>query len=646
MDSNKFTKAIVLILCLIFILQCAKIRNRVVIQDFALDTFERIRDMVAPEDETTIAVEFIDNYVKVSSQQWVYILDNTGQQIFKPINIYPHIVGSFSKDISPILDEWKEQPVSEDTINMANELALSIFGKSYIYPGVGAKIGASRELIVSKAADAEMVKHYEGRTMVNFIPLVPDDLTRTAYESSIINTPDGLTLTSVKPLDSPPRAFETGISFSPEGHLVRAESTFQTPEVQDIVDYLNEDLERGIISRPVFEYEPDLRFGSFFGGHEWRFELTAYSWESEQFLDPTQIGVCLPGRDNYYDECNPYYPYDSFEWCHNAFLAPDVNTYIRQTQWYKYDFWREWSIFGKTNGIRGNWLNTTNSWEIDTVSVVRHQDLSTYDVVGGTTLTGPYKTCEPVYLTVPRDDPGTLNVLEQEFYDDLEACHVAMINTHGGYAWCDISYQFQSKPDVWVSLHREGDDGLGRGNLRHLFLLTCSSMQWNHGPKHGESINLFSDWMNGHIADGIRTICGYDAGSEGYHSNGFKFFESYRKGDSISQSWFNMGLKESLRNIPVVVSYGTNEAEAATTLFDGKFTKTRGGTGWIIAAELITDHLVTHQACCLPEPDPDLGTYCINVSVSECISRGGIPQGNYSVCGDHCPWYPYIFCLL
>ena len=62
-----------------------------------------------------------------------------------------------------------------------------------------------------------------------------------------------------------------------------------------------------------------------------------------------------------------------------------------------------------------------------------------------------------------------------------------------------------------------------------------------------------------------------------------------------------MGLRESLSNIPVVVSYGSNEAEAAATLFDGRFTKTRGDTGWIIAAELITDHLTAHQACCLPD---------------------------------------------
>lgn len=622
-----------------------------VVEDFAINSFETIRNVIDPEDDTKPRAEFIGNHIEVKSEKWVYILDIAGQQIFRPIATYPHMVSSFSQDIGPILGEWMKLAVPQSTINLANQLTLSIFGVSYIGT-VAANIDTNRELIVSKAADSETVRHYEGRTMVNFSrPAIPDDLMVRAYQTSITYTPDGQTLASVKPVDLPSRSYETAITFAPEGDVMRVESTFVTPEVREVVDLFNEGLMREFISAKGYEYDRNLRFGSFFGGHEWRFELTAYSWESEAFLDPTVIGVCVP--DNYYDECNPYFPYDPFDWCYNAYLAPDVNTYIRLTQWYKYDFWKEWCIYGKTNGIRGNWDWRNGSWEAEAVRVARHKDLGTYDVAGGTTRTGVYKTCEPVYLTVPRDDEGTLEILEQAFYDDLESCHAAILNTHGGYAWCDTSYQFQSKPDVWVSLHREGDDGLGKGNLRHLFLLTCSSMQWNHGPLHGEPANLFSDWMNSHVADGIRTICGYDSGAAGYHSNGFKFFESYHKGDSISQSWFNMGLRESLSNIPVVVSYGSNEAEAAATLFDGRFTKTRGDTGWIIAAELVTDHLIAHQACCLPDgrceglpwyecTDPDFirnvfflpaDKECLGMQPNGCM---GTPKGIGTICKSSC----------
>jgi hypothetical protein len=235
--------------------------------------------------------------------------------------------------------------------------------------------------------------------------------------------------------------------------------------------------------------------------------------------------------------------------------------------------------------------------------------------------------------------------LEDKFYNDLEQSNVAMIYTHGGNAFCGGFYQIQKQRDIWVSLHKEGDDGLGKGNLRHLFLASCASMNWMHGPKHGDYQNLFSDWMNGHVADGIRTICGTDGGYAGTYFDGFIFFKYYHQGDTITQAWFNMELDISLDNVPVVVAYGSTEDEAAATLFNGHFAKERAGTGWAIAAELITDHYLTHQACCLTEPDPDLHSLCVDLSISECTAKGGESQGANTQCADHCPYNPYPLCF-
>jgi hypothetical protein len=163
--------------------------------------------------------------------------------------------------------------------------------------------------------------------------------------------------------------------------------------------------------------------------------------------------------------------------------------------------------------------------------------------------------------------------------------------------------------------------------------------------KHGEYQNLFSDWMNGHVADGIRTICGTDGSYAGTESDGFRFFQYYHQGDTISQAWFNMQLNINSENVPVVVAYGKTEEEAASTLFNWRFTKERAGTGWVVAAELITDHLKTHQACCLTEPDSGANSICIDTSTSACTARSGISQGENTHCADHCPYYPYPLCF-
>ena len=96
-------------------------------------------------------------------------------------------------------------------------------------------------------------------------------------------------------------------------------------------------------------------------------------------------------------------------------------------------------------------------------------------------------------------------------------------------------------------------------------------------------MNIADDWMSAHVADGIRTVCGSDGVYSGADRGGWRLFGDYHKGESISQSWINSLLTECTCNHPVVVAYGSTEAEAASTLFDGRFTKTRGGTGWVIA---------------------------------------------------------------
>jgi len=609
------------------------------VSSFALNTFKRIRGLVDSKDETKPKVAFVGSHVKVTSEYWAYVLDNTGEQIFRPKASYPHLKESFSNDIGPMLSRWIHEPVSQTKIDEAKRLALSMVGVDYL-KNSEVKAILVRELIASKSADSDIKKHYEGRTMVLFSPPTPNDKLARGYSTSMTYTPDRRTTMKVTPIDLPREGYETAIIFTPSGNLMRMETGFLTSEVQNIVAVFREGLKNGSIKGQMYGCDPDIRFGAFFNPDEWRFETIAFSWEGTDFVT-TNEPWCVP---DYYPLCNPYY-LDWFPELYPCLTAtsPDFSQ-LWTTSLYHFDYWDWWYNTGRKNGIRGNWDPSTQSWEIPGYDVIHHKNLKSYGITGSH---GPtdWDHCDGIQT---HDHPyGGGKKLDQTFYNDLEQNHVAVISTHGGMAFCNQGldfYQFLKEHDLWVSLHREGDNGLGQGSLRHLFLATCSSMNWNHGPKHGELQNLFSDWMNWHVANGVRTICGADGVLAGMHMNGLVFFDHYHKGESVSQAWFNMLLKECTCNVPVIIAYGSTEDEAAANLFDGRFTKERGGTGWIIAAELVTEHLITHQACCVP------GGTCIDAAYEECKDptwvkwyTGGLyeiegtPMGENTQCGIVCP---------
>jgi hypothetical protein len=638
---------------------CLNYHEKTVI-DFSTDAFYKIRNVVAPLDQTRPTMEFIGNHIKVQSEHWAYVLDNTGQQIFRPVATFPHIEPSFSNDIGPNLNRWMAQPFPQSKVDKAKNFAERFFGVRY-NGDVAIDVTPARELIASKSASSDIVKHYEGRSMVLFSPQRPDSPMVGSYFTSTAQSLEGKTVTAVREIERPFRGYETGITFSPQigivpgEQVIRAESTFLTPTLQEIVGVFRDGLANGAIKSHVFYYGPDLRFGSFFGPDEWRFEYNAYTWESENFhyLDPYMSFTCNFDPHHYDPTCNPYY--EDYYLFYPACL--DVTSfdfsYYRTTPHYKNDFWYWWYYNGRKNGIRGNWLEASQSWEIADISVIHHKNLKSYNVEGTVNSYISWKHCDGVWTYNHPYNDFVPYKLEDKFYNDLEECHVATISTHGGMAFCFGFYQFLKERDLWVSLHRPGDDGLGKGNLRHLFLASCSSMNWNHGPKHGEQQNLFSDWMNSHVADGIRTVCGGDGELAGTHFTGLRFFKNYHLNESITQAWFDMQLEECTCNIPAVVAYGSTEDDAAATLFDGRFTKERGGTGWIIAAEVITKHLLTHQACCLP------GGRCIDAASDDCLNPdyvkwytggdvdvAGTPMGSNTQCCIHCPeYYGYPLCF-
>lgn len=594
------------------------------ILDFATGAFERIRNIVGPEDSTTPTVRFVGTHVEVKSESWVYILDSVGHQVFRPIAAHPHIISTFSNDISPILEEWAQQTVPPITVRMAKDIALLTVEAEYVFDPATAIVPV-RELITSKSLHSDTVRSYEGRTIVLFRPVTADEDMMTSYMSSFGVSRDGSTTVRTTPVDVPSRSYDTAITFSPSGDVMRVESGFVAPEVHDVVTSYQQALIMGSLPQEPYFSDWGLRFGTFFSPEEPRLELTAYSYEGERFLNP-DLQYCW-----LWPFCNPFLPYAPYSYCYNSLYAPDVNLFIRPSRQYGFNTFNIWHLYGRKGGIRGNWHEWSQSWDIPDVKVQVHANLEDYETEDGHHIT-IVTTCDDEEYPFWHSSG---NKLKKPFYDDLESCHVAMINTHGGPIWSHRSgrdtFQFMRNYDEWVALRDVGDDGLGKGKLRHLFLETCSPMNfrnnWRAAPK-----NLIPDWMTAGVADGIRTVSGFDGGRMGGQVTGWRFFGHYHTGESISQAWFNMGLEEYSCNVPIMVAYGTTEEDAAHTLFDGRFTQAPVNASWALASEPLTERLLAPRGCCLFTVD---GVSCTEVTHSECEALGGQPLDCGTNCAEH-----------
>ena len=247
----------------------------------------------------------------MTSESWAYVLDNTGQQLFRPKATYPHLKESFQYDIVKNLSGWIHDTVPQTRIDQAKEFTLLMVGADYLKnPDV--KVTPARELIASKASDSKTIdRYYEGRTVVMFTPPTPEDQRVKSYSTAMTYTPDGQTIAKSKPIDLPGKAYETAVTFSPSGNLMRIESGFLAPEVRRMVAAFREGLRIGAIKGRLYDFDPDIRFGSFFNPDEWRFESTAFSWEGQDFVT-TNEPWCEQSWD-LWNECNPFYQEYAFE---------------------------------------------------------------------------------------------------------------------------------------------------------------------------------------------------------------------------------------------------------------------------------------------------------------------------------------------
>jgi hypothetical protein len=293
--------------------------------------------------------------------------------------------------------------------------------------------------------------------------------------------------------------------------------------------------------------ENPLTLGCFFDPAEYRFEISAFAVEGEQFLNGEQVSNPF-GRDDF-----------DLKASHRV----SVQRY-RDSQDYHWWCWAWWQRYGSVGGFRGNWIEKEghSGWEYPQYQLLHHHSLSSYATVQGS----PRQTKVIQQSDGPVEYPHAVSqTFAAAFYRDLEQCNVAFLFTHGGPI--QGNYQVRRGLDVWAVL-APASRKLGAGKLRHLFLDGCAAFTYRREP---QAAHLVKTWISQAPVNGVRTVCGVDGEASLLDRGGWRFFGYYNKGESVSDSWAFALLDEYIENCPVTAAYGNTKSEAAKSLLEGRF---------------------------------------------------------------------------
>ena len=489
--------------------------NGQTIERSARAQFARFRKAVAAGRVGSLRVERMGTFVRAASKDWRYVIDVAGNQTVRPAQNARRVAEALRAPLDDIgLDTAERRRLVAETQRWAKRLCKTEAWEE-------ANLTVKREIILVRGPDQEHPQQFGGRVLVR------------------LNRPTGKDY------------FQ--ILFGPGGRPTRVDTNVRTAQVDELVGLLLKvkmEKARGHASQPI-------SVGTFFDPDEHRFEISAYSYEGEPFLQLTQ-------------RSNPF-GRDHFDVQHKHLV--NVEAY-RKSEDYHYWCWRWWHQCGEANGVRGNWDAERERWDYPNVTIQHHRDLKQYALVNGEpTATNKLQQSDGKTYRYPF---AVFEQIDPHFYDELDECHVAFLLTHGGQ-W-EGRYRFRRGLDVWVEFKPPAGHKLGRGNLRHLFLEDCAGMTCF---RPGEKPHLFNTWMAPGWADGVRTVSGADGEYVAVDRNGWRFFGHYHKGDSISDAWTLALIDECLRNDPASVAFGGSRTEALATLLDGRITDERASAKWM-----------------------------------------------------------------
>lgn len=532
----KHCHAVIALVCLLLAPTISRAQTAVSteISELAIQQFNSFGQAlgVDPADAPPPRVELYGTFVVVQAHAWVYTMDASGIQTFRPASTSP-ILGTTMAGGKPgsefVLrpDQTSVHSLTQSARNLAVQLNLN--DNSFD------KVVVKKELLIGGAVkDQPLVR--PGRYLVRFCG--------NGYPYFQVLT-------------------------NQSGKALRVDTNVQTDGSMCLSRLLLNGLQKAN-ALPEYPGDPSwLTLATFFNPSEYRFESAACRLEGETFLDARVTK-------------NPYQPNDfsnapldlRINGVFDASKRTDLVDFAawRQSNDYRYWCWRFWDQYGRLAGIRGNWDSLSRMWQRKNVKV-EHFNLKNYALAGGE----PTEMNDNVVLSDGRKHSfphASSRQLVSAYFDDLEHCSIAVFLTHGGPSEefrPQRRFQLQRSQDVWF-LPSSKERPLGTGALRHALFLSCGTIDSFKAGEAGEKyLSLYREWLNARYVNGLRTACGCDGGMDTSDTTGTRFFEKYNKGDSISDSWLLGIVNESLSNMPATVAYGATLKEALTTLADGRF---------------------------------------------------------------------------
>ena len=494
---------------------------------------------IAAADLESPRTEMHGTFLAVRTDVWIYDIDMSGNQTFRPTANYSYMNLSTKNsrrltDYNPYASPQKV----DDLIQTANSLAISLDRNKSLSKRIFKK-----ETLVGGRCGGELLFR-DGRF-----------LTRLSGEAD--------------------RYFQ--VIFDRDSMPIRIDTNIQSDECKRLIQLLFQEIVRNERQTVLPLKSEPLTFGTFFSPMEYRFESGAHTYEGEDFLQPA-------AKENPF-KLNDFTGSSVDLRIDGHFDAQKRTDLVDHAAWRKtddYRFWKFyfWNRYGRIGGVRGNWIDETKSWELPNIKV-EHHNLEGYRLVGG----DPTETKEAIL-----SDGKTYifpfaisRQLDFNFYKDLENCTVAAFTTHGGPI--QDRFQLARGRDIWF-MPATIQNKLGRGNLRHLIFESCGAMGCFKEERAGAAyLSLASEWLPATYVNGLRTACGGDGEMDTSGCGGWSFFEKYNKGSSISDSWLIAMVNESASsNNPVTVSYGATLEETLSTLADGRFSSERASAKYSAAS--------------------------------------------------------------
>ncbi|MGA1870147.1 MAG: hypothetical protein ACMUJM_16545 [bacterium] len=305
----------------------------------AENQFEHFRQAIDPQMNNLIPRTMtIGNHCLVETEDWIYTIDSKGNQIFRPSGNYSHLEESMTTPFAGDPQEWFNNSDNfHQNISKTVELFHQLFDVSDFLPPQAI---VKNEVILLCEMGNENVNAYLGRSLIRLLE------------------PQG------------PLYFQT--IFDGTSNPIRIDTNIWTNNIDELVNLLSDSLQQ---SHPQIDNE-ELSIGTFFDPDEYRFEITAYSYEGEEFMNMEESSN--PFDRDYFDLSYPH--------------LVDVALY-RQSGDYHFWCWYWWELYGRENGVRGNWNEIEQNWQHSAITIKFHRNLRDYKLVAG----------EPTQTILPAD---------------------------------------------------------------------------------------------------------------------------------------------------------------------------------------------------------------------------------------------------